>query len=55
VPTAPKLKEGVGPENEAQGFNDLLATTDQLIARVRSERAAATAAPPAAALKPKAK
>jgi thiol:disulfide interchange protein DsbA len=38
-----------GSENEAQGLNDLLATTDQLIARVRSERAAAKAAPSAAA------
>lgn len=44
-----------GSENEAQGFNDLLANTDELITRVRSERAAAKAAPSAAALKPKAK
>lgn len=36
-------------ENEAQGFTDLLANTDQLIARVRSERAAAKTAPSAAA------
>jgi len=42
-----------GSDNEAQGFNDLLANTDELISRVRSERAAAKAA--AAALKPKAK
>jgi thiol:disulfide interchange protein DsbA len=32
-------------DDEAQGLNDLLANTDQLIARVRSERAAAKAAP----------
>ena len=44
-----------GSDNEAQGFNDLLANTDELISRVRSERAAAKAAPSAAALKPKAK
>jgi thiol:disulfide interchange protein DsbA len=35
-------------ENEAQGFNDLLANTDQLIARVRGDRAAAKTAPSAA-------
>jgi len=44
-----------GSENEAQGFNDLLTNTDELIARVRSERAAANASPSATALKPKAK
>jgi len=33
-------------EDEAQRFNNLLATTDQLIARVRSERVAAKAASP---------
>ena len=35
-------------QDEAQGLNDLLATTDQLITRVRGERAAARAAPSAA-------
>jgi protein dithiol oxidoreductase (disulfide-forming) len=34
--------------DEAQGLNDLLATADQLIARVRSERAATRATPSAA-------
>jgi thiol:disulfide interchange protein DsbA len=32
-------------QDEAQGLNELLANTDQLIARVRSERAAAKAVP----------
>jgi thiol:disulfide interchange protein DsbA len=43
-------------EEETQGLNDLLANTEQLIARVRSDRAAAKAAPSAvAAPKPAAK
>jgi protein dithiol oxidoreductase (disulfide-forming) len=37
-----------GSKDEAQGLNDLLANTDQLIARVRSERVAAKPAPAAA-------
>jgi len=40
-------------QDEVQGLNDLLGTADQLIARVRSERAAATAAPSAPAPAPK--
>ena len=40
-------------EDEEQRFNALLATTGQLIARVRSERVAAKAAPSAAAPAPK--
>ena len=46
VPTSP---------DETQGLNSLLANADQLIARVRSERAAAKPGPAAAAPKPAAK
>jgi thiol:disulfide interchange protein DsbA len=42
-------------QDEAQGLNTLLANTDELIARVRSERAAAKPAPAAAAPKTAAK
>ena len=42
-------------QDEAQGLNTLLANADQLIARVRGERAAAKPAPAAAAPQPAAK
>jgi protein dithiol oxidoreductase (disulfide-forming) len=38
-----------GSQDETQGFTELLANTDELISRVRSERAAAKPAPSAAA------
>jgi hypothetical protein len=49
---------GSASQDEMQGFSELLATADQLIARVRSERAAAKAAPssaPASKATPKGK